>query len=134
MERAARHTRPDALALLRRRGDRTTGDHASWAVTDAASGDLLGSVSLHSIDRGQGNAQVGYWTVPAARGRAVAARAVDAACRWAFATVPLDRVELSHAVENEASGRVAEKAGFRLEGRLRGSFRYGDGRRHDELI
>jgi RimJ/RimL family protein N-acetyltransferase len=91
-------------------------------------------VSLHSLHREQGNAQVGYWTVPAARGRAVAARAVDAACRWAFAIVPLDRVELCHAVENTASGRVAEKAGFTPEGRLRRSFRYGDGLRHDELI
>ena len=127
-------TRPDALAFLRRRGDWSTGDHASWAVTDAATGTLLGAVSLHSISRVQGNAQVGYWTVPAARGRSIAARAVDAACRWAFATLALERVELCHAVENEASGRVAEKAGFRLEGRLRRSYRYGDGIRHDELI
>ncbi|WP_245177416.1 hypothetical protein [Geodermatophilus sp. DF01-2] len=29
---------------------------------------------------------------------------------------------------------MAEKAGFRLEGRLRRSFRYGDGCKHDELI
>ncbi|SDY55818.1 Protein N-acetyltransferase, RimJ/RimL family [Geodermatophilus africanus] len=127
-------TRPDALAFLRRRGDWSTGDHASWAVTDAATGGLLGSVTLHSLDREQGNAQVGYWTVPPARGRAVAVRAVDVACRWAFAAVPLDRVELCHAVENTASGRVAEKAGFTLEGRLRRSYRYGDGARHDELI
>ena len=127
-------TRPDALALLRRRGDWTAGDHASWAVTEAVTGALLGSVSLHSIAVAQGNAQVGYWTVPAARGRAVAVRAVDAACRWAFAAVPLERVELCHAVENTASGRVAGKAGFTLEGRLRRSYRYGDGLRHDELI
>lgn len=127
-------TRPDALAFLRRRGDWRTGDHASWAVTDTGTGALLGSVSLHSIDRAQGNAQVGYWTVPAARGRSVAARAVDAACRWVFAVVALERVELCHAVENAASGRVAEKAGFVLEGRLRRSYRYGDGARHDELI
>ena len=127
-------TRPDALAFLRRRGDWSAGDHASWAVADAATGTLLGSVSLHSIQPAQGNASIGYWTVPAARGRAVATRAVDAACRWALATVPLERVELCHAVENTASGRVAEKAGFVLEGRLRRSFRYGDGARHDELV
>ena len=127
-------TRPAALAFLRRRGDWSTGDHASWAVTDVATGALLGSASLHSISRPRASAQVGYWTVAAARGRAVAARAVDAACRWAFTAIPLDRVELCHAVENAASGRVAEKAGFRLEGRLRRSFRYGDGVRHDEFI
>ena len=39
-----------------------------------------------------------------------------------------------HFADNPASGRVAEKAGFVLEGRLRRSFRYGDGVKHDELL
>jgi RimJ/RimL family protein N-acetyltransferase len=124
----------ETAAMLRRRADWSAGDHASWAVVDAAAGALLGSVSLHSIDPVHAGASIGYWTVPAARGRTVAVRAVDAACRWAFAAVPLERVELCHAVENTASARVAEKAGFTLEGRLRRSFRYGDGLKHDELI
>jgi RimJ/RimL family protein N-acetyltransferase len=125
-------SREEAVALLRRLMGQE--GRVSWAVTGAGTGELLGSVSVHSIKPAQGNAQIGYWTVPAARGRAVAARAVDVACRWAFATVPLERVELCHAVENAASGRVAEKAGFTLEGRLRRSYRYGDGVRHDELL
>ena len=37
-------------------------------------------------------------------------------------------------MENTASGRVAEKAGFTREGRLRRSFRYGDGVKPDELL
>ncbi|MGX5657966.1 GNAT family N-acetyltransferase, partial [Geodermatophilus nigrescens] len=100
----------------------------------AADGGLLGSVALHSVDLEQGDAEVGYWTVPAARGRGLAARAVDAAVRWGFAALPVDRVELVHAVDNPASGRVAAKAGFTLEGRLRRSFRYADSVRHDELL
>ncbi|MGY1638251.1 GNAT family N-acetyltransferase [Geodermatophilus sp. SYSU D00742] len=127
-------TRADVVAFLRRRADWSAGDHASWAVVDAATGALLGSLSLHSIDRAQAGASVGYWTVPAARGRGVAPRGVDAVCRWAFAELAVDRVELCHAVENAASGRVAGKAGFTLEGRLRRSYRYGDGVRHDELL
>jgi RimJ/RimL family protein N-acetyltransferase len=118
---------------LARLVDWSGGDHASWAVTDPA-GALLGSVSLHSVNRERGDAQLGYWTVPAARGRGLAARAADAVCRWAFPAVGIDRVELFHAVENVASGRVAAKAGFTLEGRLRRSFRYGDGVKHDELL
>ena len=89
---------------------------------------------MHSINREQNDAEIGYWTVPAARGRGVAAAAVDAACRWAFEHLPVDRIELCHAVENTASGRVAEKAGFIHEGRLRRSYRYGDGGKHDELL
>jgi RimJ/RimL family protein N-acetyltransferase len=94
----------------------------------------VGNVSLHLIDREQADAEIGYWTVPAARGRGIAARAVDAACRWGFTELALDRIQLFHAVENPASGRVAAKAGFTQEGRLRRSYRYGDGVRHDELL
>jgi RimJ/RimL family protein N-acetyltransferase len=127
-------TRETVARFLRSRADWSGGDHASWAVVDAATGELLGSVSLHSIDREQGDAEIGYWTVAAARGRGVASRAVDAVCRWAFGALPIDRIELCHAVDNPASGRVAEKAGFTLEGRLRRSYRYGDGVKHDELL
>ena len=123
----------DVGVWLTRRMNWASGTHASWAV-EGSDGELLGSVSLHSIDADQGDAEVGYWTVPAARGRGVASSVVDAVCRWAFETLPVDRIELCHAVENPASGRVAEKAGFRQEGRLRRSFRYGDGVKHDELL
>ncbi|RZU33897.1 GNAT family N-acetyltransferase [Blastococcus saxobsidens] len=125
-------SRADAVALLATL--RTDADRASWAVVDGATGELLGSVSVHSIDPRQGDAQIGYWTAPPARGRGVAPTAVDAACRWAFDALPVERIELCHAVENAASARVAEKAGFTYEGRLRRSFRYGDGVKHDELL
>jgi RimJ/RimL family protein N-acetyltransferase len=124
----------DVGVWLTRRMNWSAGDHASWAVDQAADGELVGSVPLHHVDAGQGDAEIGYWTVPAARGRGVASAVVDAVCRWAFETLPVDRIELCHAVENEASGRVAQKAGFRREGRLRKSFRYGDGVKHDELL
>jgi RimJ/RimL family protein N-acetyltransferase len=125
-------SREDAVALLRR----LTGseDRASWAVVEPATGTLLGSVSVHSIDRAQAGASVGYWTAPAARGRGVAPAAVDAACRWVFEALAVERVELCHAVENPASARVAEKAGFLFEGKLRRSFRYGDGVKRDEML
>jgi RimJ/RimL family protein N-acetyltransferase len=125
-------TRDDAVVWLERRLE--WGDHASWAVEAATSGGLLGSVSVHSIDLQQSDAEIGYWTVAAARGRGVATAAVDAASRWAFGTLGVDRIELCHAVENVASGRVAEKAGYLFEGRLRRSYRYGDGVKHDELL
>jgi RimJ/RimL family protein N-acetyltransferase len=126
-------SREDAVVWLDRRRE-WGGDHASWAVEDVAVPGLLGSVSVHSIDRDANDAEIGYWTMAAARGRGVATFAVDAACRWAFGALPVDRIELCHAVENLASARVAEKAGFSYEGRLRRSYRYGDGVKHDELL
>ena len=125
-------SRDELAAALVRRGDWTTRDQASWALVDGA--ELLGSISVHRIDRDQGDAEVGYWIAPSARGRGLAGVAVQAVCRWAFADLGLHRIQLFHAVENEASARVAEKAGFTWEGRLRQSHRYGDGIRHDELL
>jgi RimJ/RimL family protein N-acetyltransferase len=127
-------TRDDVVAILARRRDWSTGNHASWAVVGAGDDRLLGSVSLHRIDLDQRDAEIGYWTVPAARRRGVAARAVDTAVRWAFAELGVQRVQLFHAVENTASAGVARKAGFVQEGRLRRSHRYGDGQWHDELL
>jgi RimJ/RimL family protein N-acetyltransferase len=127
-------SREELAAIVARRRDWSSGEHASWAVVDAGTGELLGSVSLHRIDRSQADAEVGYWTAAAARGRGVAGAAVEAACRWGFTALALHRVQLYHAVENTASQRVAEKAGFTREGRLRQSHRYGDGRHHDELL
>ena len=126
-------TRADVAALLARRADWTTGDHASWCVTGPA-GQLLGSLSLHRIDLDQRDAEIGYWTVPAARGRGIAVRAVETVLHWGFTDLEVCRVQLFHAVENTASARVAEKAGFTREGRLRRSHRYDDGQWHDELL
>lgn len=127
-------SREQAQRMIRARQDWRDGTHASWAVADPPPGRLVGSVSLHSIDVEHGDAEIGYWTAPADRGRGVAPHAVAAACRWAFGALPLDRITLPHAAENTGSARVAQKAGFVLEGRLRRSYRYGDGVRHDELL
>lgn len=124
----------EALAWVRSRADWSTGDHASFAMSETPDSEALGSISLHKIDREQGDAEVGYWVALAARGRGLARRAVVEVCRWAFAEYPIDRIELYQAVENVASGRVAAAAGFTLEGRLRRSFRYGDGVKHDEQV
>jgi RimJ/RimL family protein N-acetyltransferase len=122
----------DVRAMLARRMDWSGGEHASWAV--CAGGELAGSVSLHSIDPAQGDAEIGYWTAPSFRGQGVAVAVVVAVWRWAFAALPVDRIELLHAVENTGSARVAARAGFTREGRLRRSYRYGDGIKHDELL
>ncbi|MEV4811985.1 GNAT family N-acetyltransferase [Micromonospora avicenniae] len=120
------------LDWLRHRADWSAGDHASLAVVDATDGTLLGSVSLHHIHGDE--AEIGYWVVPSARGRGVASRAVTLLTHWGFEQLELHRIQLCHATANAASCRVAERGGYRLEGTMRESFRYGDGRRHDEHL
>lgn len=66
-------------------------------------------------------AEVGYWTAAAVRGQGIAARALDTASRWALHTqilVPLTRLDLLHAKDNQASCRVAEKCGYLLHDEL----------------
>jgi RimJ/RimL family protein N-acetyltransferase len=60
---------------------------------------------------------VGYWVTAPSRGQGIAPRALSAVCEWAFRLPrirPLEQLELSHAVGNHASCRVAGKAGFAL--------------------
>jgi len=62
---------------------------------------------------------IGYWVVPAERGRGVATDAVRLLGRWALRQLSLRRLELYQFVGNDASGQVAEKVGFQREGVLR---------------
>jgi RimJ/RimL family protein N-acetyltransferase len=105
-----------------------TGAH--WAVVEAHSGVLLGRAALKHLAFPAGTAEVAYWTVPAARGKGVCPRAVDAMASWAFEEAGFYRLDLEHAMGNTASCRVAEKTGFAAEGVRRSAWLLADGR-HD---
>ena len=107
---------------------------ATFAVADPGDDRMLGTVAVFDVDSDQRDAELGYRVVPAERGRGVATAALDAAARWAFETYDLRRLNLFHAVANPASCAVAVRAGFRLEGVLRESYRYGDGSWYDEHV
>jgi RimJ/RimL family protein N-acetyltransferase len=105
------YSRADAEAYIAGIGEQ------AYAVTDATTGRLLGSIGLrwnepHDV------AEVGYWLRSDARGRGVATRALVLLTKIAFEEGAA-RVQLRADVANAPSRRVAEKAGFRLEGVLR---------------
>ena len=85
--------------------------YAGFAITDASSGSLLGNISL-VITESERSAEVMYWLAESARGRGVATEAVCSLVRWAFETLPIERIELFTHVDNKASQRVAERADF----------------------
>ena len=85
------------------------------AIVDVRAGRLLGGIAVGA--RSWGRAEVGYWVRRDARGRGVATRALVLLTQWGLERYR--RLQLHADVENVASQRVAEKAGFRREGILR---------------
>jgi RimJ/RimL family protein N-acetyltransferase len=119
----------DARAFLLQRYDAIhSGSAAPFAVVDASSGDLLGSISLNRIEWKHQRTEVGYWLASEARGHGHAARALRTICAWGFQQLGLERIELLAATQNSASQRVAERAGFTREAILRSYMRAKDGR------
>lgn len=115
-------------------GLREAGTAVYFAIVAAADdGEVLGEVSLSGIDDFQRRASVGYWLLPAARGRGAATRAVRLVAGWAFAELRLARLELTCGPDNVGSRQVAERSGFRQEGLLRSHLSFKGGRR-DSLI
>jgi [ribosomal protein S5]-alanine N-acetyltransferase len=97
---------------------------ASWALVDGSDA-VLGRVAVKVADP-DGVGELAYWTTPAARGRGMCPTAVDVASSWAF-DVGFHRLQLVHSVENAASCRAAQKAGFEPEGVRRESVLHDDG-------
>ncbi|HET6743957.1 MAG TPA: GNAT family N-acetyltransferase [Kribbella sp.] len=99
---------------------------ASWAAV-GEDDQPLGQVGLRNISLAEGSASLSYWVTPASRGRAIAARSVEALSAWAFGQIGFNRVDLHHSTANTASCRVAERTGYRLEGTLRQAVKHADG-------
>lgn len=78
---------------------------------------VWGEVGLRGFDPVARRAEVGWWLAPEARGHAIAAAAVDLLVGWALAP-PLDLRQVWARTDpaDVASGRVAERARFRLLG------------------
>lgn len=100
-------------------GGWSAGTSCNWAVRGAASDDVLGMIGLAMEPAS--SAEIGYWLAPAARGRGLMSRSVALVLDAAFGGLGLDRVVWRAYVGNGPSRRVAERAGFRVEGEIRGN-------------
>jgi RimJ/RimL family protein N-acetyltransferase len=78
-----------------------------------------GTADLRICDEDAAVGEIGYLIAPYARGRGWAVAAVRALTVWGFGSLGLARIQWRAEVGNEASRRVAEKAGFTMEGLVR---------------
>lgn len=104
----------------------------SSAIVDSAAGQAVGCVVL-LLRPATGVVGVGYWVVPAARGRGHASRAVGLMRDWALGPGGFDRVEAWVEPGNDPSVALLNGSGFHFEGRLRSYLSIGSGR-SDALV
>lgn len=86
-------------------------------------GKLIGNISVvQSSDRNEA-AVLGYCMGCAYWNKGLMPEAAKAVIDFLFSEVGVNRVEITHAVPNPASGRVAQKCGLSLEGTRRECFK-----------
>jgi RimJ/RimL family protein N-acetyltransferase len=130
----APYTDRDAHRFLARlEPGRRAGRELALAIVATTGGRLLGGCGLINFDHENGRAEIGYWVARDARRRGVGTRTVVLLSRWALRTLDLERLELLANPGNEASQRLAERAGFTREGLLR-SYRPRKGVREDFVM
>jgi len=97
-------------------------------------GVLVGSSGLHEIDWDVPRFEIGYWVRTSFAGQGYITEAVRAITGFAFECLGARRVAIRCDARNERSARVAERAGYRLEGTLRNEARAADGQLGDTRI
>ncbi|MGN6251972.1 MAG: GNAT family N-acetyltransferase [Marmoricola sp.] len=107
--------------LDRQRLGMARGEAVVWGIADPATDLLLGVVNLFALDAEDGQAELGYWVHPDARGRGVATAGARAAARHGLVDAAdggmgLLRVHAIAAVANEPSCRALRSAGLREVG------------------
>jgi RimJ/RimL family protein N-acetyltransferase len=113
-------------------GDAKAGRELALAIVDREDR-LLGALGISNFDWPNLKAEIGYWMVAEQRRRGIGARATRLLAEWAVGTLGLERLELLANPLNEASQRLAERAGFTREGTLR-RYRRRHGEREDLVM
>ncbi|MFN8593240.1 MAG: GNAT family protein [Thermomicrobiales bacterium] len=90
-----------------------------YSIFDRTSDRFLGGIGCEEIDRTLRSFAVGYWLRVGATGHGYATEATRLLVDKVFSVLGARRVQLTCDVRNTASRRVAERAGFVLEARMR---------------
>nr|WP_221377165.1 GNAT family N-acetyltransferase [Actinoplanes polyasparticus] len=113
------YSREDAMSWVREQAPAVrTGGRGLIRAIDW-DGALAGVIDLKRTDWRHRETEIGYWAAPTFRGQGVMSEATVALSRWVLTEAAFERVVLRIATGNQASTRVAEKAGFTYEGTAR---------------
>ena len=115
----AQYSRTEAIEWIRSRAPLAAEGREYTFAIRGADGRFLGGCGLNQINRIHRFANLGYWVRSSATRRGVATEAVRQVAEFAFGQTDLVRLEIVCAVGNDASQRVAERAGATREGVLK---------------
>ncbi len=90
-------------------------------------GSLIGVIALWNIDWDVPKFEIGYFLRSSFEGQGYATEAVNGITQFAFDQLGALRIQITSPAQNEPSWRVAERAGYNLEGILRNNYRDIDG-------
>lgn len=135
------YTREHAAAFvgLSERGWRS-GTDASCVIVDPDSRRIVGGIGLHRIGAAPVARssylpdEVGYWLATGARGRGLATRALGLLSRWAMCELGRPQLNLQTRAGNDASCRVAGRAGYRFVRRVSAAEVDDDPHDHDRFV
>jgi RimJ/RimL family protein N-acetyltransferase len=113
--------------------ERRDGRGIYFAVVETDTDELLGACDLRISPVDPAVGEVGFLLSRMARGRGVMTRAVRLLARWGFEELSLIRIEILTHPDNQASARVAVRAGFARQGLLH-AYREKDGERQDRVV
>ncbi|GIP36985.1 ribosomal-protein-serine acetyltransferase [Paenibacillus sp. J31TS4] len=97
-------------------------------------GQLVGSSGLHRMDWQARKFEIGYWVRTSYEKQGYVTEAVHAITAFAIQELQANRIEIRCDSRNSRSAKVAERAGFTLEGILRNDKRDVDGSLRNTMI
>lgn len=130
-------TDEEATSLVRRfRARYLMAEDFVLGIFSPAGDELLGGTGFHLREGGleSGNAEVGMWIRAERAGRGLGTEVLRALIGWGFDEWPWERLAWKASADNQASRRVAEKAGMKPEGVLRSHLIAPDGSRRDTAL
>jgi len=90
----------------------------AYAIIHKADNKMIGTCDIHKISN-EDIAEIGYVVNRKYWGQGFVTEALIELVKVSFTHIGVRRLEIMHATENPASGRVIEKADFRFEGLIR---------------
>lgn len=123
-------TRNYIIEMLKRE---SAGTHLYASIALKTTQEIMGTAMIFNFDREANHAEIGYVFHSSHWGKGYGTEAVALMSDFAFDSLNLHKLHARVVGANVGSGRVLEKNGFELEGRLKDHY-FIDGSYHDGLL